>query len=71
MTTESVVDRASASAARDTVVCLDCGARMREQYRLTENGWVYVWLVCSGPNCTGQVLRKVPAAEAGVAYDER
>jgi len=42
-------------------VCMECGARMREHQRVREHGAYYVWLLCTGPNCTGQMLRKIPA----------
>lgn len=42
--------------------CLECGGLMTEVDHCNENGALYVWYQCSGNNCNGQWLQKMPVS---------
>jgi len=39
-------------------ICPECGAKMDEAERVSENGFIFVWYNCSRPGCSGQWLEK-------------
>ena len=41
--------------------CPECGGIMKAVEHTKENGYEYIWFVCSYKNCTGQWLEKVSA----------
>jgi len=46
--------------ARNEKFCPECGARMVEVDRRSEDGTLFVWYECSRSNCDGQWLEKIP-----------
>ncbi len=38
--------------------CPQCGSRMKEIERVTENDSIFVWYECENANCDGQWLQK-------------
>jgi len=39
-------------------ICPECGAKMDESERISENGFIFIWYECCRPGCTGQWLEK-------------
>jgi hypothetical protein len=39
-------------------ICPECGVKMEEAERVSENGFIFVWYECSRPGCNGQWLEK-------------
>ena len=48
--------------ALDEHFCPECNAQMMEVDRRNENGALYVWYECSGNDCDGQWLQKMPVS---------
>ena len=43
--------------------CHDCGAPMKEEFRMQQGSVVFVWLKCSRTECPGTFLRKEKPTE--------
>lgn len=50
----------SHSGANYERICPECGSKMTQADRISENGVIYVWYKCSEESCTGQWLQKLP-----------
>jgi predicted RNA-binding Zn-ribbon protein involved in translation (DUF1610 family) len=49
--------------------CPECGAKMTEAERVSENGFLFIWYECSRAGCGGQWLEKRLFGATGSVMD--
>jgi ribosomal protein L37AE/L43A len=47
------------SRAEYEQICPECGSKMAQVERISENGVTFIWYKCNQESCTGQWLQKL------------